>query len=75
MTRMTTLDHTGIIKRQLSSFDKNIFPATTDPRNKAVTTGEATTFLATSGILLTSRRTGERRITTVTMRVITTDRK
>lgn len=53
----------------------NIFSATTDPRNKAVTTGEATTFLATSGILLTSRRTGERRITTVTMRVITTDRK
>lgn len=43
-------------------------------RNRAVTTGEGTTFLATLEILLTSRRTGERRITTVTMRVITTDR-
>ena len=32
-------------------------------------------FLATSEILLTSRKTAERRITTVTMRVITTDRK
>ena len=53
----------------------NFFPATSDPKNKAVTTGEATIFLATSGILRTSRKTAARRITTVTMRVITTDRK